>query len=256
MEERKEKEIQYYDAQVEKNTGAREKKDFEGFDPLFLKSFQYCYQWLKENSSGKMLLDYGCGNGVHSNFPAQNGATVVGIDLSEKSLEIAREKAKSEGLQDKIRFLEMDCEKTEFKDNSFDVIFDGGTFSSLDLKQALPELARILKPGGILLGIETFGHNPFTNLKRRLNRITGKRTNWAVSHIFRVEDLEEAKKYFGKIETRFFHLTSWLTFPFLGIPGMRYILNCMEAVDGVFLKIPFLRKYAFKIVFLFSEPKK
>ncbi|PIU24464.1 hypothetical protein COT12_00910, partial [Candidatus Berkelbacteria bacterium CG08_land_8_20_14_0_20_39_8] len=79
----------------------------------------------------------------------------------------------------------MDCEKMEFPDNLFDIIFDGGTFSSIDLVKAYPELSRVLKPDGFLIGIETFGHNPFTNLKRKINKLIGKRTEWATAHIFR-----------------------------------------------------------------------
>ena len=180
---------------------------------------------------------------------------VIGIDLSEKSLGIAKERAKREGLEEKIEFLKMDCEKMEFPDNYFDIIFDGGTFSSLDLKLAFPKLARILKPEGILIGIETFGHNPFTNLKRMINKLIGKRTSWAAKHIFRMEDLEKAKNYFNKIEAYYFHLISWPAFPFLNLPGGKLLLKSLEFIDKILLELPFLKKYAFKVVFIFSEPR-
>jgi hypothetical protein len=64
------------------------------------------------------------------------------------------------------------------------------------------------------------------------------------------------KNYFDKIEPKFFHLISWLTFPLLGLPGGEFLLKILEALDGVFLKIPFLKKYGFKVVFIFSKPKK
>ena len=150
----------------------------------------------------------------------------------------------------------MDCEKMEFRDHYFDIIFDGGTFSSLDLKLALPELARVLKLDGILIGIETFGHNPFTNLKRKINKITGKRTDWAVSHIFKIGELERAKNYFNKIGVHFFHLISWLAFPFLDFPGGKILLKLLESIDKILLKLLPLRKYAFKTVFIFSQPNK
>jgi len=41
------------------------------------------------------LLDFGCGTGIHSIFPAKWGAEVYGIDISEKSIEIAKEWAKT-----------------------------------------------------------------------------------------------------------------------------------------------------------------
>lgn len=261
MEERKQKEIKYYDKKakewLEKPDEKNGQTDFEGFDPLVLSSYKFCYRLLAENCKNKTILDYGCGNGIHSIPLARTGAKkVVGIDLSEKSLEIARERAKREGLSDKIVFLKMDCEKMEFPENFFDVIFDGGTFSSLDLKLAFPELARVLKPEGILIGVETFGHNPITNLKRKINKLRGKRTEWATEHIFKLKDLKEAKNCFDEIDTKFFHLISWMVFLFLSSPGAKFLLKFIDVIDRMLLKLPFLRKYAFKIVFIFSNPKR
>ena len=261
VEERKEKETEYYNRRAEewlKEKGEKDlRTDFEGFNPYLLSSYAFCYKILKNHCQDKRVLDYGCGNGIHSIPLAKIGAKkVIGIDLSEKSLEIARGRVRKEGLEEKIEFLKMDCEKVEFPENFFDIIFDGGTFSSLDLKLALPELARVLRPEGCLIGIETFGHNPFTNLKRKVNKITGKRTEWAAEHIFRMEDLETVKDYFNKVEVNFFHLVSWLAFPFLNLPGGKLLLKLLEFIDKILLGIPFLRKYAFKIVFVFSEPKK
>ena len=256
-EERKRKEIEYYDKQSAKVSGGPASADFEGFEPQRLASFQFCYKLLSGRCQGKIILDYGCGNGVHSIFPVKKGAKkVIGIDLSEKSLQLARERIKKEGMEGKIEFIAMDCEKMDFPDNSFDVIFDGGTFSSLDVKNAFPELARVLKPKGFLLGIETFGHNPFTNLKRKINKVLGKRTGWAAEHILKMKDLEMAEEYFNKIEVYYFHLISWLAFPFLGFAGGKALLKFFEFIDKILLKLRFLRKYAFKVVFIFSEARK
>jgi len=261
MELRKQKEIEYYDKKAEEwlkqNKDQRRTADFEGFEPQKLESFRFLYKILKENCRDKIILDYGCGNGIHSVPLAKMGAKkVIGIDLSGKSLEIAKDKAKREELEDKIEFLKMDCEKMEFPDNYFDIVFDGGTFSSLDVKNAFPELARVLKPKGFLLGIETFGHNPFTNLKRKINKVLGKRTGWAAEHILKMKDLEMAEEYFNKIEVYYFHLISWLAFPFLGFAGGKALLKFFEFIDKILLKLRFLRKYAFKVVFIFSEARK
>lgn len=255
LEERKRKEAEHYDKQADAVGGAS--GDFEGFDPSALSSYRFLYDWLGKHCRDKKVLDYGCGNGVHLLYPAKMGAEkVTGVDLSAKSLEIAKNRVKKAGLEKKIELLMMDCEKMDFSDDEFDVILDGGTFSSLDLEKAFAELARILKPGGFLIGVETLGHNPFTNLKREINRMTGKRTGWAVNHILRMEDFEKAKKYFSDIEVNYFHLVSWAVFPFLKLPGGILLMRIFEFIDNIFLSAPFLRKYAFKTVFVFSSPKK
>lgn len=259
MEERKQEEIEYYDKRAKEwlKTSSKEKQaeDFEGFNPTLLSSFLFCYQWLEKHCSGKKVLDYGCGNGVHSIFPAKAGAQeVVGIDLSEPSLEIARKAARREGVD--INFLKMDCEVLDLENNSFDIILDGGTFSSIDINKAFPELARVLKPKGFLIGIETFGHNPIANLKRKLNKALGKRTGWAEAHIFKEKDLKQAKTYFNKIEVHYFHIVSFLVFPLMNLPGGRILLKLLEKIDELIFLLPFFRKYAFKTVFIFSQPKK
>lgn len=220
-------------------------------------SYEYFESLLKIHSPGKMVLDYGCGTGIHSISPIRYGAReVIGIDLSEESLSIASERARVAGVEGRAIFQIMDCENLEFPDNSFDLILDGGAFSSLDLEHAMPEITRVLKTDGMLIGIETLGHNPIFNLKRRLNVWRGTRTKWAADHIFTMRDLERARGFFDKIEARFFHLTALFAMPFRNLPGAKSILKICDKIDAILLHVPFLKKYAFKTVFIFSHPKK
>jgi ubiquinone/menaquinone biosynthesis C-methylase UbiE len=250
MEERKQKEIEFYDNQAGQSEG-----DFEGFLPQRLLSYRFLYDLLKDKCRDKKILDFGCGNGVHSVFLAREGGQVTAIDLSENQLVLAKKRIEKSGLFDKVNFIKMDCEKLNFPNESFDIIFNGGTFSSIDLKSTLPQLAKVLKKDGFLVGIETFGHNPITNLKRKLNAVLGKRTSWAEEHIFNQNYLALANDYFGQIKVDYFHLISWAAFPFLDFPGGNFLLKFLEFFDKVFLKIPFLKKYTFKVVFVFSQPK-
>jgi len=252
MEDRKKVEIEYYDRRANYFS-----QSASGLGFLALGSYEFLYQLLKENCQNKIVLDYGSGFGSHSiEIAKMEAKKVIGIDLSEESLKVAAKMAEKEKIGDRVEFLKMDCEKMEFPDNSFDVIFDGGTFSSIDLKLALPELARVLKKEGVLIGIETFGHNPFTNFKRKLNRFLGKRTGWATEHILKLNDFTEIKKYFFQVSIYYFHLISWLAFPFMSLPGGKMLLKLMESVDRILLQIPFFKKYAFKVVFIFSRPRK
>lgn len=261
MELRKKKEIEYYEngakEWLESESKKKERADFEEFFPFLLGSYNFLRKFLRNKCKDKKILDYGCGNGVHSIWLAECDGKITGIDLSEKSLQIAKKTAKAKRVEDKTEFFVMDCEDLKFPENFFDIVFDGGTFSSLDLNKALPEISRVLKPSGFLIGIETLGHNPFTNLKRQINKLTGKRTKWAAEHIFKMEDLKRAEKYFKKIETHFFHLVSWIIFPILNLPGGEFLLKLFERIDSFLISVfPFLGKFSFKIVFIFSLPRK
>ena len=52
--------------------------------------FKYLEEYLRTKNLNNKPLDYCCGTGVHSIFPAKLGANVLGIDFSEKSIEIAK----------------------------------------------------------------------------------------------------------------------------------------------------------------------
>lgn len=260
LESRKKNEIAHYDALAkewqEKEGKIKWESDAEYLEHGIFSSYQFCDAWLKKYAKKKSeLLDYGCGNGIHSILPAKLGMRVTGIDLSEESLIIARRLAKREEVANNTIFIPMDCEKLSFPDNFFDSIFDGGTFSSLDLTKAIPELARVLKPKRTLLAIETLGHNPLTNLKRVVNKWRGIRTGWAVDHIFKMRDIALLKNYFSNIEIHYFHLLSLIAFPFLSLPGGVTVLNILEKIDSVLLRISFLQRYAFKIVIICKNPK-
>lgn len=261
LESYKQEEVRHYDELAkhwqQSSNSNKWDADAEYLAHGIFASYKFLEKWLKNNvRKGDALLDYGCGNGIHSILPAKLGARVTSIDLSSKSLAIARQRAKKEHVEKQIEFVEMDCERLAFKDRAFDIILDGGTFSSLDLQKAIPELARVLKPSGTLIAIETFGHNPLTNIKRKLNRLLGRRTGWAVNHILKTDDIEFIKQHFTNLQVHYFHLLSLIAFPFLSFTGGKLLLKTLEKIDTLLFKISFLQRYSFKVVIIASKPKK
>lgn len=259
-ESRKQTEIAYYDKRARQwlsHADGKGDTDVHNLKHATFSSYRWLNKWLLKHCNGKKVLDYGCGNGVHSLTPIQGGAySVIGIDLSEVSLEIAKKRANAAGVSDRVTFIKMDCEKMSFPDNTFDLILDGGTFYALNLHKASAELARVLKPDGKLICIETLGHHPLANLKRKLNVLFGKRTQLVVDNIFKMQNFKILKQNFNAIEIHYFHLLILCFIPFRKIPGMSIIINCIDMFDALLLNIPFLKKYAFKVVFVLSKPKK
>jgi SAM-dependent methyltransferase len=108
---------------------------------------QFLLPYLKP---GMKILDCGCGPGSMTIDIAQYISTgeVIGIDIEDSQLEIARIDAKNAGVFN-ISFQNADVFKLPFADNTFDLVFSQGLLShftnSLD---ALLEQKRVAKIGG------------------------------------------------------------------------------------------------------------
>lgn len=211
-------------------------------------------QWLLQRCSNKRILDYCCGNGEFSIFLARNGAKAVGIDISEKGIEKAKREAANNGIDKNISFLLMDAEDLKFNDNSFDIIICSGVLHHLDIKRAYPELMRVLKPNGEIICNEPLVYNPIFQFYRRMT--PHLRTRWEMEHILTKKDIELAKKYFDKVEIKFFHLATLMAVPFRNLSVFNSILRPLERVDSVLLRLPILRWLAWQTVFILSKPKK
>lgn len=72
------------------------------------KSRDFISRVLGEKSKGKRILDYCCGDGGMSIELARKGAQVVGIDISEVSIQNAKNTAIKERIEDKVQFFVMD----------------------------------------------------------------------------------------------------------------------------------------------------
>lgn len=105
----------------------------------------------------KTMLDMATGTGDFAILAAKmlKPDKLVGADISEKMMEIGRQKAKAEGLAEVITFMKEDCMNLSFADNTFDAITAAfGIRNFQDLDRGLREMCRVLKPGGKLSIVE------------------------------------------------------------------------------------------------------
>lgn len=104
------------------------------------------------------VLDVATGTaGVAIQLAERTGASVTGIDLTPAMLERGRKNVVERGFAGRITLVEGRAEDLPFADRSFDAL----TFTYLlryvdDPAATLRELARVLKPGGVMAGLDFF----------------------------------------------------------------------------------------------------
>jgi SAM-dependent methyltransferase len=98
---------------------------------------------------GLDVLELGCGAAQWSIALAKLGARPVGLDLSAKQLDHAREAMARAGVD--FPLVEASAEEVPLGDDSFDVVFcDHGAFNFADPHRLVPEAARLLRHDGLL----------------------------------------------------------------------------------------------------------
>lgn len=116
----------------------------------------------------KLVLEYGCGEGWVTQDLAEMGARVSAFDISAEAVRQTQNSLASAGYADRCDISKMGAEKLDYADESFDTAIGFAIIHHLDLRLAIPELYRVLKPGGVALFAEPLGTNPLINLYRRL----------------------------------------------------------------------------------------
>ena len=105
----------------------------------------------------KVMLDIATGTGDFAILAAGmlRPVTLIGADISEKMMEIGRQKVEKEKLDSVISFKKEDCMNLSFADSTFDAITAAfGIRNFSDLNKGLGEMCRVLKKGGHLSIVE------------------------------------------------------------------------------------------------------
>ncbi|WP_057831316.1 malonyl-ACP O-methyltransferase BioC [Colwellia sp. TT2012] len=109
-------------------------------------SGKHLMPWLP-NRNDLTVLDLGSGTGFFTDLLAGSYEQVIGLDISTKMLNFAKEHRNK-----KIIWLEADAHDIPLKDNSIDFIYSNLVIQWFEpLDEAITEMLRVLKPGGLLI---------------------------------------------------------------------------------------------------------
>jgi SAM-dependent methyltransferase len=105
---------------------------------------------------GMNVLELGCGTGYFTRELARSGAEIVAIDVSPELLDIAKSNCSAPN----VRYEIQDAGALSYSDAMFDSVVGSSVLHHLEIKEALQEIYRVLKPGGAIYFTEPNMLNP------------------------------------------------------------------------------------------------
>ncbi len=217
------------------------------FENIFYKALynltEDFFEKLKIFSENADILDYGCGTGSSlKKVVGFNPKKIVGIDISEVSIEKARNNV---GNQNKnLKLLVDNCEQTKLDDNEFDLVYGTGILHHLQINRCLNEISRVLKPGGKLLFIEPLGTNPLINFYRLLTPNSRSKDE----HPLLKKDFDFIENKFSKMDIRYYGFFTLIFFPFYNNPKNSNFFKLLKNLDQYFFKFSLFKKLAWSVL--------
>jgi ubiquinone/menaquinone biosynthesis C-methylase UbiE len=213
---------------------------------------------------GKRVLDIGCGQGDTSVWFALRGAEVWALDVSERMVEFTRQLAAAHRVVERVHAEVCRVEDMPYDSDFFDVVFADGVLHHLDIQQAVPNLARVMKPDGRGFFLEPQKGSMFIEIYRFFAR--DLRT--ADERPLEQKDFDYLARQFRRLEHREYHLLSLVLFAMrfaqLKLQRKAYpywmdevrqgkwhpkSLRALQKIDRALLqRMPFLRKYCWMTV--------
>lgn len=194
------------------------------------------------------VVDAGCGSCAKSKNLADRGFNVIGTDLSENALEMARQSLKGTVYEDRIQLQQQNLTAINMEDNSVDYLVCWGVLMHIpEVDKAIAELSRIMKPGGRIAISEGNMHSLQTRALRFLKKILGRER--AEVHIVPagIENWEETDE--GRLMTRQANM-AWLVKEF-----EKHGMKLEKRVAGQFSELYWVVPTAFlkKVIHLFNH---
>lgn len=204
---------------------------------------------------GKRILDVGCGMGANAVQFAKLGARVTGIDISPKAIEVARERARLNGVEDRVTFECSPFENLTLTEERFDIVWGDAVLHHLiaELPSVLEKLTAVIAPNGLIVFSEPVNMN---RALRRLRLMLPVPLEGTVGERpLEKAELDRVREYIPNIQFRFFRLFGRLDRFILTNNNYersailrRSASNMIALADWLLLSLPFFRSFASQVV--------
>jgi SAM-dependent methyltransferase len=173
----------------------------------------------KYRVEGKTILDLGCGTGRNSNYLAERGNDVVGIEISKEALNIAKTRARDLGVEVDYRLGDIGAQYG-IADGTIDVVLDVTSSNSLDengRENYLNEVNRVMKKGGYFF-VRALCKDGNKNVKNLLKLSPGREYDTYIMKEIGLTERVFSREDFTKMYGKFFKIlnlekkTSYTTF--------------------------------------------
>ncbi len=142
------------------------------------------------------ILDIGCGSGLPTLELARlSKGEIIGIDIDQAALDELNEKARKEGLSDRILTKNCSLFELDFPNESFDIIWAEGAIAPIGFERALKEWGRILKINGFMVF-----HDDLINKASKIELIS--KCGYELVDHFQLPDDAWGVEYYEPLEER------------------------------------------------------
>lgn len=188
------------------------------------------------------VLELGAGSGIHTRVLLQTGAQVTASDISPNSLSLLNQQFRN--AHGNFKTVVADMESLPFDDSSFDVIACAGSLSYGAPILVDAEIRRVLRPGGMLICVDSLNHNPIYRANRWLHYMRGNRSRSTLRRMPDLARIRALSEGFSSVNVRFFGTMSY------AMPGIARLFgeNTARAVSDRIDQMVGVRRSAFKFV--------
>lgn len=206
-------------------------------DTIFPREYYY---HLLAPLKGKKTLEIACGNGIDACLCAHNGADVHAYDISSHSIKMVCQRARVNGLEQRISLQVTGQFSEAFKGEKFDAIMGYAALHHIPLEDLADQIYDRLRPGGIAVFAEPVINSKMLHrIRRCVPYYFWKPTEDEVP--LNDQAIRQFAEPFDRMVQRPFQCVSriWPMFP-----NNWPLQVLLHKVDGYLMKVPFLRRFA------------